>query len=171
VRSGRSEVGTWAAKVKIEGDEVMRFQVKYWMTPNPLIVDIDEDVTAAQEVMRQEAVSHLLVFDECKLIGVLSETDLKLIDQIRRKFNDGEAMKIKVSDLMTRHPLTVSPSSHMSTAMTMMEERKIHCLPVIDQYGDVIGILTGTDALRFALVASQKLDSKPILEEAVGTRR
>jgi acetoin utilization protein AcuB len=49
---------------------------------------------------------------------------------------------------MTQHPVTVSPHSSVAAAMTLMRERKIRRLPVLDSLGQLVGIVSDRDILQ-----------------------
>jgi acetoin utilization protein AcuB len=137
----------------------MKTQVGDWMTKHPLKIDINEDVKTATNIMRQESISHLLIFDEGWLRGIISEKDLLLADKIKKRLQPHEGMvKITVGDLMSRHPVTVRKDTLMTNAIRLMREKDFRSLPVIDETDTVVGILTQTDIMRFAIVASQARD-------------
>ena len=62
-----------------------------------------------------------------------------------------------VKDIMTRNPISIEPNAPLGTAIAVMVERKIRHLPVVDDTGSVVGMITDRD-LRSAALA-------PALEE------
>ena len=66
-----------------------------------------------------------------------------------------EAMNVK--DIMTRSPISIEPEAPLATAITVMVERKIRHLPVVDDLGAVVGIITDRDLRNITLA--------PVLEE------
>lgn len=64
---------------------------------------------------------------------------------------------MNVRDIMTRNPITIEPDAAVGTAIDLMVERRIRHLPVVDQAGTVVGVITDRD-LRSAALA-------PALEE------
>jgi CBS domain-containing protein len=62
-----------------------------------------------------------------------------------------------VKDIMTRNPISIEPNAPLGTAIAVMVDRKIRHLPVVDEQGAVIGMITDRD-LRSAALA-------PALEE------
>lgn len=54
----------------------------------------------------------------------------------------------KVEDVMTPNPVTVSPNTSMRVAALLMSERKLHRLPVVDDAGRLVGVLTPADVMR-----------------------
>jgi CBS domain-containing protein len=57
-----------------------------------------------------------------------------------------------VKDIMTRNPISIDPEAPLGTAIDVMVERKIRHLPVVDEHGAVVGIITDRD-LRSAALA------------------
>jgi CBS domain-containing protein len=72
---------------------------------------------------------------------------------------------MNVGDIMTANPFSIEPEAPVASAIDVMVERKIRHLPVVDEHGAVIGIITDRD-LRSAALA-------PALEEylSVAARR
>jgi acetoin utilization protein AcuB len=138
----------------------MKHLVEDWMTKHPLKVDVNEDVDVVADIMHNEAIRHMIVIDQGQLVGVLSEKDLTTVGKIRAKFQglDCINVKITVGDLMGRNPFTVSGKSTMTEAIRLMNDKGVHSLPVMDDYGRLRGILTSTDIMRYALIASQHIE-------------
>jgi predicted transcriptional regulator len=147
----------------------MKTNVGSWMTRHPLKIDKYEDIDTATDMMRRECISHLLVFDSGWLSGVLSDTDLQLVDRVKAKFGFREIpVQITVGDLMSRQPLTISEDVSMVEAIQVMKEKRIRSLPVVNAQNIVIGIVTQTDVMRYALVASQNLERHGSFSKIMG---
>ena len=146
----------------------MKHFVKDWMTKKPLRVTVDEDVDFAAELMRRQAVGHILVMDERRLTGILSTQDLVTARTILKRFPESDALNVSltVGDLMGRTPKTISSKATIAEAATTMHEIGIHCLPVTDDDGEICGIITSTDLMKYALIASQRLDAEDMLSKA-----
>lgn len=138
----------------------MKQLVEDWMTKHPLKIDVNEDVEVAGEIMNDESVSHMIVTDEGSLVGIISKKDLANIGKIRGKFKGLDCLNVKISagDIMGRNPATISSRATMTEAIRLMNEKGFHSLPVEDEYNRLRGILTSTDVLKYALVASQRSD-------------
>lgn len=61
--------------------------------------------------------------------------------------------KLTVADLMTREPIAVQPEGDLATAHDLMQEQRIRHLPVVDERGRVVGLLSHRDLLRESLFA------------------
>jgi len=109
-------------------------------------VSIPPDTTLqdAYRTMQEKGFRHLLVVDGGRLAGVITDRDLRLATSALAPapFAPGSL----VSDAMTRRPLTTDPSDPVEDAARTMRERKIGCLPVLED-DRVVGIVTGLDLL------------------------
>ncbi len=122
------------------------------MMRNPVFVDEEDSMKTAMDILRDREIRHLPVLrGREKLVGILSETDIKQASpspatglEIREVYYLLD--KVKVKQIMTRRPYTVSPEAAIEEAALVMREKKIGCLPVVDK-GRLVGILTETDIL------------------------
>jgi CBS domain-containing protein len=115
------------------------------MTPAPLCVRGSVTVRTALLRMRGADVRHLPVVDaHGRLIGFLSDRDL-----LRAEGAPGGGDR-KVEEVMTTDVLTVRPTTLASEVSALMLDRKIGAVPVSDDRGQVVGIVTETDFLRIA---------------------
>ena len=88
----------------------------------------DDTVFEALQLLAEYEVGALMVMDQGKLVGVLSERDYtrKIALQGRN------SKETRVRDIMTRDVLYVTPSTGTRAAMALMSEKKIRHLPVLD---------------------------------------
>jgi acetoin utilization protein AcuB len=117
--------------------------VQSWMTPVPFVLGPKATLNEAHAVMRARGVRHLPVVDGAKLVGLVSERDLHLVESLRGV----DLGRVRVEDAMTMDPYTVRPNSKLADAVSILAERKIGSAVVIED-GKVVGILTAVDALR-----------------------
>ena len=122
------------------------------MKRNPVFVDEADSMKKAMDLLKEHEIRHLPVLkDGDKLVGILSERDIKQASpspatalEIREIYYLLD--KIKVKQIMTRRPYTVSSSAPIEEAALIIREKKIGCLPVVDD-GKLVGILTETDII------------------------
>jgi CBS domain-containing protein len=102
----------------------------------------DESVFSALQLLAQYEVGALMVMDRGQLVGVFSERDYtrKIALQGRN------SKETKVADIMTREVLTVSPSTGTRACMSLMSERKIRHLPVLEG-ATVLGMISIRDIM------------------------
>lgn len=129
------------------------------MTARLLVVEQNQKLADAEEMMRAQRVRHMLVIDEDGLLqGVLSQRDV-FHGGLLKALGYGTRAKqqaldtLRVKDAMTAQPVTTTPDTALSAAASVMAERKLGCLPVVE--GDqLVGILTEGDFVLLA--AGQK---------------
>jgi acetoin utilization protein AcuB len=126
--------------------------VQHWMTRNPIAVDADSPFLEARVIMKEKRIGHLPVVDGGKLVGVVTDRDLKEAAPSGATTLDVYEMnylllKMKVRDLIKREPITIKPTNSIEKAATLMYEHKVGCLPVVDEAGALVGIITGRDLL------------------------
>jgi CBS domain-containing protein len=98
------------------------------------------------QLMRDKRLRHLLVCGrDGKLLGIISDRDLARADART------------AGEFMTRDPITVEPDAQVSPAITLLIQRRISCLPVVDAEGVVRGVLTTTDLMMALQCAMQIL--------------
>ncbi len=140
-------------------------QVKDVMTKSPVGVGSHATLWDAIKIMLARNVSGLPVIDETGgVVGVLSEGDLLRRVELgttrhegswfRNLFHPGglaEGYKLAhartVGDVMTANPVTIEPSAPLEQAVSLMEERRVKRLPVVES-GKLVGILSRADFLR-----------------------
>ena len=130
--------------------------VKAWMSGSPISVDPDAAVLDAHDRMVESGIRHLPVVDaQRRVIGVLSLDDLRaalpmtLSARAQLSVEDRElAREWTVGEVMTHAPETALEGSTLGEAADRMADRRIGCLPVVDDAGQLVGMFTETDALR-----------------------
>ena len=134
--------------------------VKEWMTPDPQVLALEDTLLHARSLMKRLDVRHLPVVADGKLVGLLSDRDMRNYTPSYCSTLDVYEMhamiaSLKVEGAMTRRPVTTSPETPMAAAGALMLEKKIGSLPV-EKDGKLVGILTETDVIR-ALVSADSM--------------
>ncbi|MEA5582496.1 CBS domain-containing protein [Nodularia harveyana UHCC-0300] len=144
------------------------------MTRDPIVVRTETPLKEAIQILAEKRISGIPVVDDVgKLVGIISETDLMwqetgvtppayimFLDSVIYLQNPGtyereihKALGQFVGDVMSKDPITISPEKTVKEAAQLMHDRSIHRLPVVDNAGQVVGILTRGDIVR-AMAAS-----------------
>ena len=132
-------------------------RVRDAMTAGPTTLKRNEKLTLADDVMQLGRIRHLPVIDdddEGKLIGIVSQRDL-LRGALAQALGYGEHGRRKILDtllvkeVMATEVATTSPDTLLADAARILAERKIGCLPVVDN-GRLVGILTEGDFVALA---------------------
>ena len=125
--------------------------VKQWMTADPQTVTSRTPVMEAMHLLREGGFRRLPVVQEGKLVGFVTDRDLKEATPSKASTLSVYELnyllsKLTVRDIMEMSVLTVAPDDPIEKAALLMEENKVSGLPVVE--GDkVVGILTITDLL------------------------
>lgn len=115
------------------------------MTKLPHAIAPLESLAAARDRMLKLKVRHLPVRDGGKIVGIISDRDVDLIMNSR----DYYPGKVLIKDVMIPDPYCVQPYTALAKVAAEMATRKIGSALVIDDKQQLLGIFTGTDALRF----------------------
>lgn len=129
-----------------------RLRVRDWMTGTPMAVPPHTSVRSAFMKMRIGHFRHLLVMEDGRLVGIVTDRDLRRpdVDDSIDGWSDLYILNddVQVSDIMTRQVDTVSPEDPLSVAVRTFLDRRYGALPVVDASGTVRGILSMVDAVR-----------------------
>ena len=115
------------------------------------IASMDETVRGTLQRLRSSGrrTGAVLVTDEDGVLcGVFTDSDLaRLLEQHR-----DEQLDSPVSDVMTSNPTTLRDNTCLGDAVTMLTERKISELPIVDKAGHPVGLIDITDVIGLAPV-------------------
>ena len=127
--------------------------VKNWMSKNVVTIDANDAMQDAMSVLKEHGIRMLPVMKKGKLVGIVTDRDLK-----KASASDATTLeihellylltKIKVNDIMTRDPIAVPPDYTVEETARVLLDGKISGAPVVDDYGQVVGIITQTDLFR-----------------------
>ena len=128
------------------------------MNENVILVEENEQVSHARNLMLKHGYSRILVVDqEGKPVGILTEKDL-----IRKMRANGPQWKrrpidkISIRRVMTSNPVTITPFRELREAVELMIKNDISSLPVVVD-DEVVGIITKSDLMDFY---SEKFSNK-----------
>lgn len=126
------------------------------MTPRPITVDLNEPISEALSLMRQEKIRRLPVLDKNgRLVGIVSEKDLLYASPSPATSLSIHELhyllsKIQVKDVMIKEVVTVEADTPLEEVARIMADNKIGCAPVMRQ-GELVGIITETDIFKILL--------------------
>lgn len=110
------------------------------MSRDVITVPPSATVADALDTLNANAIRHLPVVDGGKVVGILSDRDLRMA-------MGGRPDEAAVADVMTPDPLTLTSGTVVEVAGRLMVEHSVGCVPVVDD-GQLVGILTESDLLR-----------------------
>jgi len=140
--------------------------VQNWMSKNVVAVDVNDSMQLAIYTLQDNKIKLLPVTSEGKLVGIVSDRDLKKASPSDATTLDMHELlylisRIKINELMIKKPITVPPDYTIEEAAQLLLEHKISGLPVLDSKGKLVGIITKSDIFR-ALIAITGLGKKGI---------
>ncbi|MBN1887148.1 MAG: CBS domain-containing protein [Thermoflexales bacterium] len=127
--------------------------VKDRMTPQPITIAPDASVAEAFRLIRENKVSYLPVIDKKdKLVGIVTQMDLQRASpSLATTLSIFEAnyllANLKVREVMSSPPITVSEETPIEEAAWVMVKHEIGCLPVM-RGEQVVGVITETDIFK-----------------------
>ena len=125
------------------------------MTINPVTTTPDMGVFEAFELMKSEGVQRLPVLDgDGNLVGIISEKNITSAAADKEVSIVEFALllsKIKVGDVMTKEVITVSVDDPVEMAARKMRDNDICILPVVDNNGKLVGVVSRSDLFRLLL--------------------
>jgi CBS domain-containing protein len=135
----------------------MAILVRHAMTESPHTAKPDMTAGDAAGLMKQFDVGVVPVVDRGRLIGLVTDRDIVLRVVASRQDPDD----VKLKDIVTRSPATVTPDSQLSEARDLMAEHKVRRLPVV-KGEELVGILSLGDV---ALATASKRAVGDALED------
>jgi len=133
--------------------------VKNWMTKNVITVDVDDSMHGATKLLKENDIRILPVMDKGKLVGILTDGDLK-----KASASDANTLEIhelfyllseiKVKEIMTKKPIIVPLDFTVEETADILLQNKIPGVPVVDDDGRVKGIITESDIFRMMVSLS-----------------
>lgn len=126
--------------------------IKDWMTKEVLTVDENTSLMRATRIMKENNIRKLPVVSHGKLLGIISDRDVKDASPSKTTSLDIHELyyllsEMKVKDVMTTDPITMQGTDSLEKAAMIMLENKISGIPVLDESGHLKGLLSETDVM------------------------
>lgn len=133
--------------------------VKDYMSSTVISVSSDTPITQAHQIMKKNNIRRLPVIDNDNLEGMVT------IGDVREASPSGATSlsiwelnylwsQIKVANIMTKDVLTVRANDPIINAAKLMYDNKVSGLPVLNEVGKVIGVITESDIFRMIIKAN-----------------
>jgi CBS domain-containing protein len=127
--------------------------VKDWMTANVITVNTDTTLPEAHKIMIERQIRRLPVVNNGRLVGMITRGDVRGAEP-----SDATSLSIweinyllsrlKVEEIMTVQPITTNESTTIGEVAELMLTHKISGLPVLNDAGELVGIITESDIFR-----------------------
>lgn len=137
-----------------------RHRVYEYMTPDPITVRPGDHIFRVACLMVMNDISRVVVVKNGKPVGIVSLSDLMAVGPVLKPLRGGRvdvreilvtpnlAQLLTASDVMTEDPITVSRGDDLADAARLMITHGISGLPVVNEHGTLVGIVTKTDVTR-----------------------
>lgn len=116
-------------------------------------ISASDRLSTVEDIMTLGHVRHMPVVQGGRLVGVVSERDLlraslSVLSEHRDEERRAFLHVVEISRVMSTPPIVVEPGATIEEAALIMAEKKIGCLPVVED-DELIGMVTETDVLRW----------------------
>lgn len=130
--------------------------VKNWMSSQVVTVTPETTLPEAHKLMTEKRVRRLPVVRQGHLVGMVTRGDIREAEpSSATSLSIWELnyllSKLKIAEIMTPNPYTISPEATVSEAAQMMLTKKVSGLPVVDDAGTLVGIITESDIFRLVV--------------------
>ncbi len=142
---------------------IQKITVRRAMTMEVVTVKRETDIQAAAELLTRHRISGMpVVDDDDRVVGVIGEADILALVGFKREhgFKDilrhmlGEPVPVRkktgntVGEVMSTPPITAGPDDDIRDVATIVDERRIKRLPVVDGQGKLVGVISRADIIR-----------------------
>lgn len=134
-----------------------RVPVSQIMSKSVIAVNPTKKLSEVNALFKEYNIRHIPVTDGSKLTGVISKADMgKLIymdpnqeiaEEMMNSLYDSHAL----TDVMVKNPITVNADTHIKDVAEILANQSFHSLPVVEENGELVGIVTTTDLLNYLL--------------------
>jgi acetoin utilization protein AcuB len=127
--------------------------VKGWMTSDVVTVDEETSMMKASQIMKENNIRRLPVMRKGKLVGMVTDRDIKEASPSKATTLDVHELyyllsELKLKDIMRKNLITVGPEETVEKAAVKMLEHRISGLPVVNDKGKVVGVITQGDVFK-----------------------
>lgn len=129
------------------------------MITRVVTVEMDDSLEVVRAIFQKVKFHHLLVVENEKVVGVISERDLLMaispfVGTISETSRDLSTLDRRAHQIMSHHPVMIHKSATIQDAGERMLKRGVSCLPVISTKGTIDGIVTWKDLVKAFLQTS-----------------
>jgi len=141
--SARLRAAVSASQVSESREAIFRVTARDLLGRSPVTAPPTASIREVARVMTDSNVSALLVTDDERLVGIVTDRDLR-----RRVVAEAADVDRPVSTIMTPDPITIGADSAAFSVLLEMTDRGVHHLPVTDASGIPLGLISAGDLLR-----------------------
>lgn len=124
-------------------------KVKDYMSAPINVIERNETIQTARNLMFKYAIGRLPVMDNGKLVGIVTKYDItNRLNQATPEWRRRPIDKIPIQVVMTEKPITIFPDATMPQAAELLIENDISGLPV-EREGEIVGMITSRDMVKY----------------------
>jgi len=127
-------------------------KVEKYMSTDVITANLRDGLRQTFYRMRERSIRHMPVTDGENLVGIISDRDLRRPGWVDDEENVAHYYLLdnehKVEETMTRDPRVVAPDDDIQRAVGILLETKFGALPVVDETGKLVGMISAMDMLR-----------------------
>jgi CBS domain-containing protein len=116
----------------------MNDNIRDVMTATPCALNATASVAVAARAMRENDIGDIIVLDGDHLVGILTDRDIV----VRAVAEDKDPITTAVGEICSRELTTVQSTDSVGSAVRLMREKALRRLPVVDDHGTVVGIVS-----------------------------
>ncbi len=130
--------------------------ITHIMSKNPVSVQVGQKLSDVRKLMAEHLFHHVPVVDGTKLVGLFSASDL-----VRLSFGAGATDSASLdavmdhtwnlADVMHKNPNSLSDGDTVRHAAELLVSGSFHSVPIVNGDGDLVGMVTSTDLIRYLL--------------------
>ncbi len=137
-------------------DSIKSIIVSRIMTPNVITINEKQTLREGSKFMYQHNIGGLIVLRDTshneaaevdKPIGIITERDIARLVA----FSSNLSTDTLISEVMSKPLITISQNSSIKEATDLMQQNNIRRLPILDNKGKLVGIITAKDILRLIM--------------------
>jgi len=133
-----------------------RILINEVMIPKPVTITPDQTIGRAMELMARYDFRRLPVVKEGKLVGIITDRDVRQLSgrptlKLPKTTQDDAYLNLPVEEAMTLNVITIRDNQPVQEAIQQMLKHKISGLPAVDRQGQLTGMLSIQDVLKYCL--------------------
>jgi len=124
------------------------------MSTRVVSVHMDDSLQSLRELFAATGFHHLVVVNDNVLKGIISDRDLMkavspFVDTISERMLDRATLDKKAHQIMTREVIALTSNDSIYTAITLFNQNKISCIPIINEKKHPVGIVSWRDVMKY----------------------
>ncbi len=121
-----------------------------------ITIQMGQKLSDARKLMQVNQIHHVPVVNGTKLVGLLSAVDLASLSLTSFGSDERSNDKIldnqfSVEEVMSKNVVTIKPTASIREVAEMLAEGHFHSVPIVDNEGNLKGLVTSTDLIRYLL--------------------